>query len=55
LEQKTKEQQRKNNSYTLPYKYRFSIACMHLLMRLLDKIYEGKDIWGDDEAWWDTQ
>ena len=55
LKQKTKEQQRKNNSYTLPYKYRFSIACMHLLMRLLDKIYEGKDIWGDDEAWWDTQ
>ena len=29
-------------------------ALMFFIMRLLDKIYEGKDIWGVDEPWWDT-
>ncbi len=39
----------------LPYKYRVVIASMHFFMRLLDKIYEGEDIWGEETAWWDTQ
>ena len=26
---------------------------MFLFMRLLDKIYEGQDIWGESEPWWD--
>ena len=24
-------------------------------MRLLDKIYEGKDIWEEDSPWWDNE
>jgi hypothetical protein len=39
----------------LPYKYRVAIAAMHFFMRLLDKIYEGEDIWGEETPWWDTQ
>ncbi len=39
----------------LPYKYRVAIAFLHFIMRLLDKIYEGEDIWGPEEPWWDTQ
>jgi hypothetical protein len=39
----------------LPYKYRVVIALLHFIMRLLDKIYEGEDIWGEETPWWDTQ
>lgn len=30
-------------------------ALMFFTMRVLDKIYEGKDIWGKEELWWDNQ
>jgi len=33
-------------------KARLLISFMHFVMRLLDKIYEGEDIWGE-EPWWD--
>ena len=33
--------------------YRRALACMFVLMRLLDKIYEGKDTWGRETSWWD--
>jgi len=28
---------------------------MFFVMRLLDKIYEGEDIWGVEESWWDYE
>jgi hypothetical protein len=34
-------------------KYKIMLACAFFLMRLLDKIYEGEDIWEEGSPWWD--
>ena len=34
---------------------KITLAIMFFVMRLLDKIYEGEDIWGEDTPWWDNE
>ena len=37
----------------LPYGILMLRAVAFFVMRTLDKIYEGEDIWGENEPWWD--
>ena len=39
---------------SLPYKVVILRAVAFVVMRTLDKIYEGEDIWGENEPWWDV-
>ncbi len=34
---------------------KITLAIMFFVMRLLDKIYEGEDIWETDAPWWDNE
>mgnify|MGYP003677660919 CR=1 FL=1 len=40
-----------DNPDFIPFRYEILINCAHFAMRLLDKIYEGNDIWEREEAW----
>tara|TARA_R100001594_G_scaffold5532_1_gene17030 strand:+ start:192 stop:359 length:168 start_codon:yes stop_codon:yes gene_type:complete len=39
----------------LPYELLMIRALAFFIMRILDKIYEGEDIWGANETWWDIE
>ena len=41
----------RDNPDSMPLKYKILIGCAHFTMRLLDKIYEGRDVWEQEEAW----
>jgi len=40
-----------DNPDTIPYKYVLLISFVFMIARVLDKIYEGEDVWGKDEEW----
>ena len=43
------------NEIKLPYEILVLRALAFFIMRTLDKIYEGEDIWGANETWWDIE
>ena len=40
-----------DNPDFIPMRYELAIGCAHFMARFLDTVYEGKDVWERDEAW----
>ena len=40
-----------DNPDSIGLKYKLLIGCAHFVARVLDKIYEGEDVWEDEDAW----